>query len=294
VRGRAFAVASGIAYGTLGIFSTLFNDHGGKTFTLLVLRFCGGVLIFMGIALARRRPWPARRETVLAILLGPAQLAATFCLFVGFENASPGLVVLLFYIYPLLVTVGAGALFGEQLGRRRAVLLAVGMAGIVLTLGTPTDASGIGIACGLAAGVFTSVFILGSRHVMARGVDAFQFVALAYTGTAAGMLLAVLVKGGIDPVSNTALGYGLLVVTVGTALPALLLYSAIKLIGAGAASRLCTIEPLTAVVLSFLVLGDSVSAGQIAGGAVLLGSVVLLAASEDALGPGAAPNPAEP
>ncbi|MFL5841386.1 MAG: DMT family transporter [Thermoleophilaceae bacterium] len=291
--GRVFAVAAGVAYGTLGIFSTLFYDHGGTSFSLLVLRFCGGAVIFLAIALARRRPWPARREMVLAIAVGPAQFAATVCLFVGFEHASPGLVVLLFYIYPLLVTLGAGAIFGEELGTRRAVLLGLGTAGIVLTVGAPDAASGLGIAAGLGAGASTAVFILASRHLMMRGVDAFQFVALAYSGSALAMLLAALVNG-VDELSRPALGYGFLVVTAGTVVPALFFYSAIRLIGAGGAARLATIEPLTAVVLSFLVLGDSLSAAQIAGGAVLLTSVVLLATSPDALGPGAAPNPAEP
>ena len=292
MRGRAFAVAAGAAYGTLGISSTLFFDHGGTSFSLLVLRFCGGAAIFLAIALARRRPWPARRARVLPILLGPAQLAATCCLFIGFQHASPGLVVLLFYIYPLLVTIGAGAIFGEELGARRAVLLGVGMAGIVLTVGAPNAASGVGILSGLSAGAFTAVFILGSRHVMTRGADAFQFIALAYSGTAVAMLLAALVHG-VDELSRPALGYAVLVVIAGTVIPALFLYSAIRLIGAGAAVRLATIEPLTAVVLSFLVLGDSLSVAQVAGGAVLLTSVVLLATSPDALGAGAAPNPVE-
>jgi drug/metabolite transporter (DMT)-like permease len=277
VKGRAFAVAAGVAYGTLGIFGKLFFDQGGKTFTLLVFRFAGGSLVFLAIALARRRPWPARRETVLSILLGPAQFAATVCLFIGFAHASPGLVVLLFYVYPLLVTVGAGAIFGETLGARRAALLAVGMAGIALTVGVPQSTSIVGIVCGLAAGAFTAIFILGSRHVMMRGVDAFQFVALAYSATSVLMVAAALVHG-VDHTAGPALTYALLVVVAGTVVPALFFYSAVRLIGAGAAARLATIEPLTAVLLSFLVLGDSLSVGQIAGGAVLLTSVVLLVA----------------
>lgn len=276
--GYPFAIAAGVTYGTLGIFGTLFYDHGGDTFELLVIRFCGGMLLFLAIALARRRPWPTRRDALLAVALGPAQLAATICLFIGFEHASPGLVVLLFYIYPLLVTIGAGALFGEELGRRRAVLLGVGLTGIALTGGVPQSTSALGIACGLAAGVFTAIFILGSRHVMARSVDAFQFVTFAYAGTSTAMLAAALVHG-FGSLSGPAATYGALVVLVGTVIPALCFYTAIRLIGAGAAARLATVEPVTAVVLSFVVLGDALSALQIAGGALVVTSVVLLAAT---------------
>lgn len=282
LKGRIYALAGGVSYGTLGIFSTLFYDHHGSSFMLIVLRFCGGWVAFAAIAVARGGPWPTHRDALLGILLGPAQLAATICLFVGFRHASPGLVVLLFYIYPLLVTLGAGPMFGERLGRQRARFLAVGVLGIALTVGLPHSASPLGIACGLGAGIFTSTFILGSRHVMSRTADAFQFMALAYTGTSAGLLCAVLIHGA-DATPTPSLEYALLVIVGGTVIPALLLYSSIRLIGAGHAARLATMEPLTAVVLSFLVLGETLSPGQIIGGLLVLVSVVLLAASPDAL-----------
>ncbi len=293
MNGRLLAIGAGVTYGTLGIFGTLFYDEGGDSFTLLAVRFCGGSLIFAAIVLLRGRPRPSPRNMTLAVALGPAQLGATACLFVGFDNASPGLVTLLFYIYPLLVTVAAGALFGEQLGARRAALLGVGMAGIALTVGAPQSASGLGIVCGLGAGVFTAAFILGGRHVMQRGVDAFQFVALAYSGCAVAMLIAALVRG-VEGTSGPALTYALLVVILGTAVPTLLFYSAIRSIGAGPAARLATIEPATAVVLSYLVLGDSLTLTQIAGGVLVTASVVALAAEPGTLRRGAALRAAEP
>ena len=278
MRGQSFAISAGVLYGTLGIFSALFYDYGGDSFALLLARFCAGGLIFLCIVLARRRPWPKLRVALLAVLVGPAQLAATAFLFVGFENASPGLVVLLFYIYPLLVTVGACLMFGDQLGRRRAILLGIGMAGLALTIGVPQAASVIGVLCGVGAGIFTSIFILGSQKVMARGIDPFQFVALAYGGSAV-VVLAAAPFHGLSPISDEAMMYGALVVVVGTVLPALFFYSAIRLIGAGPSARLATIEPVVAVALSLVVLGDSVTLGQIVGGALVLVAVVLIATS---------------
>lgn len=293
VRGRIYALGAGVCYGTLGIFSRLFYDHGGTNFMLLVFRFCGAWMLFAAIMLMRRRPWPAGRDALLAVALGAGQLGATFCMFVGFEHASPGLVVLLFYIYPLLVTIGARFVYGERLGRRRAAVLGLGVAGIVLTVGLPQSASALGIGCGLAAGLFATIYILGSRHVLSRSLDSVQYTTLAYTGGSAAMLIAFLSRGG-DPTSGPALTYAVLVIIASTVLPALLLYSAIRLIGAGPAARLATMEPLTAVVLSSVVLGESVSAGQIAGGMLLLLSVVLLAASPGSAGTAAIRPLAEP
>ena len=293
MRGRLFALAAGIAYGTLGIFSKLFYEHGGTNFMLLVLRFCGGWVLFAAIMLVRRRPRPARRDAILAVLLGAGQLATSFCIFVGFEHASPGIVVLLFYVYPLLVTIGAKFAYGEELGRRRAVLLGVGVVGIGLTVGHPGSASALGIACGLAAGLFASTYILGSRHLLTRSLDPVQYTTLAYSGSAAAMLIALAIHGG-DATTGKAATYAVLVIVASTVIPALLLYTAISLIGAGPAARLAAIEPLTALVLSFLVFGDSLSAGQIAGGVLVLASVALLAASPGSAGSPAARPLAEP
>jgi drug/metabolite transporter (DMT)-like permease len=97
------------------------------------------------------------------------------------------------------------------------------------------------------------------------------------------LLVALLIRGS-DSTSGRALTYGVLVIVASTVIPALLLYSAIRAIGAGPAARLATLEPVTAVVLSYVVLGESLGVAQIAGGALVLGSVALLTASPGSAG----------
>jgi drug/metabolite transporter (DMT)-like permease len=69
------------------------------------------------------------------------------------------------------------------------------------------------------------------------------------------------------------------VIVLASVVPVLLFYSAVPLIGAGNAARLATVEPVTAVVLSYVVLGDSLAVSQIIGGAIVVASVVALAKS---------------
>lgn len=282
ILGSAAAIAAGVGFGTLGVFSRLFYDEGGEEFTLLVLRYFVPALLLVGIALVRWRPLPAHTDLALSMLLGLATLAATFCLLAGFAAASPGLVTLLFYIYPLITTVAASWLFAEELTRLRLVLLALGMAGIALTVGTPSVATAAGIGWGLAAGVCVSVFILGGRHVMARSVDSFQFVTLSFVGGAI-TLLPIAAAVGVDSPPSAAVGYAACLVALSTLLPTLLFYFGVRRIGAGGASRLATIEPVTAVVLSYVVLGDAIAASQIAGGVLVVSAVALLATPSEKL-----------
>jgi drug/metabolite transporter (DMT)-like permease len=272
-QGSLLAIGGGVAFGTLGIFGTLFYDHGGDSFALLVLRFCGASVLLGAIALLQQRKGrPHRSDVALAAAAGIGLLGATFCLFAGYKEASPGLVTLLFYVFPLLVTIGDRVLFGVVLGRRRALILVAGLAGIALTVGVPDSATGAAVLWGLAAGVLTTSFILLSRHVMARSLEPFSFVAIEFSGAAV-LVLIITVVVGMDWPPSSALG----VIVIGSVVPVLLFYSAIRLIGAGTAARLATVEPVTAVILSYVVLGDSLAVSQIIGGAIVVASVVALA-----------------
>jgi drug/metabolite transporter (DMT)-like permease len=273
--GAACAIGAGVGFGTLGIFSRLYYDAGGEEFPLLVLRFGGAFLVLALIALVRSAPRPSAPDVGLSVLLGLGTLAAGGCLLLGFEVASPGLVTLLFYVYPLIITVAAHLIFGEELTRRRVALLILGLVGIALTVGIPDATTAEGIAWGLGAGLSISVFILGSRHVMSRSVDSFQFVALSYGGAFLALLPFAAVLG-IDWPPADAVGHLLALTLVSTVLPTLLFYFAVHRIGAGGSARLSTVEPVTAVVLSYIVLGEAIVASQIAGGALVVAAVVLL------------------
>jgi len=277
-QGSLLAIGGGVAFGTLGIFGTLFYDHGGDSFALLVLRFCGASVLLVAFALLRRGARPEWSDVALAGAAGVGLLGATFCLFAGYKEASPGLVTLLFYVYPLLVTVGDRVLFGVVLGRRRALVLAAGLVGIALTVGVPDAATGAAVLWGLAAGVLTTSYILLSRHVMARSLEPFSFVAIEFTSAAILVLLITAVVG-MDWPPSAAVPSALGVIVLGSVVPVLLFYSAVPRIGAGNAARLATVEPVTAVILSYVVLGDSLGVLQIIGGAIVVASVVALAKS---------------
>ena len=277
-QGSLLAIGGGVAFGTLGIFGTLFYDHGGDSFALLVLRFCGASVLLVAFALLRRGARPEWSDVALSGAAGVGLLGATFCLFAGYKEASAGLVTLLFYVYPLLVTVGDRVLFGVVLGRRRALILAAGLVGIALTVGVPDAATGAAVLWGLAAGVLTTSYILLSRHVMARSLEPFSFVAIEFTSAAILVLLITAVVG-MDWPPSAAVPSALGVIVLGSVVPVLLFYSAVPRIGAGNAARLATVEPVTAVILSYVVLGDSLGVLQIIGGAIVVASVVALAKS---------------
>jgi drug/metabolite transporter (DMT)-like permease len=156
------------------------------------------------------------------------------------------------------------------------VVVALGLAGIALTVGAPSATPAIGIVLGLAAAVGTAAFILGGRHLMMQSsLQPIELLTLGYVGPSIGLLIAAGVRD-VEVPSATALGYAAGLTLVGTVLASILFYAAVPAIGAGPASLLCTVEPLVSVLLAYVVLDESLSATQLAGGALILTSVVAL------------------
>jgi len=276
LRGRLYAIAAGCCFGTLGIFSTLYYNHGGDPYSLLVFRTIGGGLGLILISLARRPQPPPLRLAALAALLGLSQLVGSAFLLIGFQHAAAGLVELLFYVYPLLVTVLASLFLSEEMGPRKLALLILGIVGIGLTVGGPGAPTAIGIIAGLGAAVFVAIYIIGVRYVMTSGMAPTEVLATGWGVAAITMSLAAVVHNPVAPTSANV-PYLVGVIVIATICAALLLYSAVGLAGAGAAARLATVEPLVTILLGYIVLGQQITALQLVGGALIVVSVAALA-----------------
>lgn len=229
------------------------------------------------LALSLREPLPSRGLLLAGLACGAGQLAGAYAIFEGFARVPIALVVLLFYIYPLLVILGAAFLYGEALTGRRAFVVALGLAGIALIVGVPESLSALGIVLGLTAGVCIAAVILASRYLMvSRGLSPVWLSALMFTGPAIALVLAIPARSPDLELSREAWGWAFCAALLSASLPITLFYTGIKLIGPGTAALLSNAEPLVAVLLGYLVLDETLTALQLLGGALIVGGVALL------------------
>lgn len=274
VNGYALVFAAAVGFGTLGMFSRLFYDEGGEPFSLLFLRFAvtGPALLLLALARGERPPAPG--VTLAGLALGVFQFGAAYSLLEGFARAPVGLVVLLSYVYPLLVAAGAILLLREEFGLVKRLVLAMGMAGIVLTVGLPGTAPAVGIALGLLAGVCIASSILCAKALMTRyAVTPVFLTALMFLGPAVGLSAAALVRGVDIGVSGPGWAAAAGAVVLAAILPIAFFYTGVRLIGAGTAALIGIMEPLVAVLLAYAVLDESLSAIQLVGGALIVTAV---------------------
>jgi drug/metabolite transporter (DMT)-like permease len=266
-----------VSFGTLGVFSKLFYDEGGDALTLLFLRFVVTGPLFLVIALALGDRIPSRRVGLLALGLGVFQFGAGYGLFEGFARAPIALVTLLYFAYPLVTAAGAVLLLRERFGPRRAAILGVALAGIAMTIGIPESANVAGIVLGLVAGLCVAALILSSRELMTRyPLSPYMLCGLMFTSPAIGLAVAMPAWEPEFSMEGAAWRWALCAIFVSAALPLGLFYVGVQRTEATVAGLLSTAEPLISVLLAYAVLDESLGALRLAGGALIVASVVAL------------------
>jgi drug/metabolite transporter (DMT)-like permease len=224
----------------------------------------------------------ARRDLGIALGLGAIGYSAqTGCYFSALDRLDASLLALLVYTFPAIVTVAAIVLGRERASARTAGSLVLASCGLVLVLagaGAGTlDPSGT--VLGLTAALIYSAFILTSEGVAER-LGPLVLSTLVCSG-AAPTLTAASALGGdlrLGDLSATGFGWIACIAVVSTVGAISLFFAGLKRVGATTASIVSTAEPLTTVLLAFVVFGESLGTVQLLGGALVLSGVVLLSA----------------
>ncbi|HEX5629179.1 MAG TPA: DMT family transporter [Usitatibacteraceae bacterium] len=274
--GIALIVVSACAFGAMAIFARFAYASGANVTGILSARFAIAGALLASIMVLTGRRWPRGRPLLVAIGMGAiGYVGQAACFFAALNHASAGLVALLLYAYPTLVVLLAAVFLHEKLTAARLALLAGSFAGLALTLGGG-QGTATGIALGLAAAAFYSVYIvIGAREL--GHVDALASTTVVCLSAAATLALSALFTEPRFP--GAAWGWAAIgaIAIVSTVVAILAFFAGLKRVGPAVASIVSTLEPVVTVALAWLVLGESLTALQLAGGAVVLACAALLA-----------------
>lgn len=307
--GVALAAASACGYGSGALFAKSVYGAGIDWLALLYWRFLvGGLLVWAWALLARdnRVAFAAlsRRRTAALLGLGAFFVGNASTYYAALEHVSASLAALIVYMYPALVAV-LSIRWGHGLrGRRPWVALALVSLGVALAIGgIQTEAQPIGIVLIVASPVIYSVYIMLAAHLAGErrgetaasrtggaGAETRPAVAssLMLSGTFAVVaVLAVLAREPILPAQVPAAAWpGLVGIAVfSTALAISAFYAATARIGAAQTALVSTVEPIWTITLATLYFGETLALLQLAGGALVIGGVVLAQTT-----PGATPD----
>jgi drug/metabolite transporter (DMT)-like permease len=254
------------------ILAKLAYAAGVRTSGLLAWRFAGAWLLF---ALLVRSTKALSLRTHLALWgLGAIFVTNTITYFGALEVAPASTVALILYTYPVIVSLVAAGLGMERLTVRSGAAAVLVVTGCAVTAGAAT-APLRGVVLALATAViYASYIVLSSR--IATGIPS-QTVSIHITQVATVVYVPwALVRGELVlPPSAAAWGTVAAMSVFCTVVPIRAFLAGLERIGPARAAIVSSLEMVVTVVLAALFLHERIGPRQWAGGALILGGVLL-------------------
>lgn len=266
---------SAAAFGTIPLFVRALALTSGEI--ALYRAVIATVLIGVCLLFSREKTKfsALRKELPLLLISGIAIGFNWILLFEAYRYTTVSEATLCYYFAPVLVTLASMVFFRERLGWQQILCFAMSTLGVILIV--VTGGSGVvqnrplGILMGLGAAVLYASVVLINKSI--KNVGGIQRTFYQFLAAAVVLLPYVACTNGFHLDSLAWNGWlNLLVLGVfHTGITYFLYFSSLKELSGQEASILSYIDPLVAIAVSVVALGEAVTPVQILGGALVIG-----------------------
>jgi len=292
--GLGFALVSALTFGLSGTLASGLLETGWTPGAVVLVRLAIGAVVVAPLgAIALRGRWRVLRRNLRVVLLYGALgvVGAQFCYFSAVAHMAVAPALLIEYTAPAAVVVWLWLRHGERPGGVTLLGAAVAVAGLVLVLDllSGADLSTAGVAWSLGAMVgAASYFVISADE--STGLPP---LALAGGGLLAGTLgLGLLALVGLLPMAGStsdvayagrAVAWWVPLVLLGVVTAAIAYVTGIaagRRLGSRLASFVALLEVVAAVGFAWVLLDQLPRGGQLLGGLLVLGGVVVVKLGE--------------
>ena len=284
-RGFLLLLGTGLLWGTIGVGAKLAyaaSSFDAVSVTWLRAAVAAAVYLAVGWATLGRGLFRASRGDLgLMTVLGGVMLVYQWCYLAAVDRLGVAAATLVALCVPPVIVALVSTLFlGEAMTPTLGAALAGAMLGVALLVGAPAAAgrpgallAGVLLALASAAGI--AGHMLGSRRLAGRHPP---IRALAVSFAAGTVLFApVALLHGVELRQPPAGWFWVVYLGIVPSVVAYFLFQrGLRDLPATAASVATLVEPLTAAVLAWLLFGERLGPVGLAGGALLLASIVVL------------------
>lgn len=279
LRAVGYVILSAVLYGCMPVMTKLVYAGGGNSFSVT---FYEGFFSLFALLFVMRKSGVSLRvsRTVLKklVILGVFGSTATvLLLYYSYSRIPAGLSTTLHYIYPVMVTLMLAVRYKEKIGVWSVAALGMAVSGIAL-ISTVSDGTvdAIGVAAALASGCMWAFYMVYLDKSGLSGENGFVvcfYVAMTNVILCGG---GALVTGNLKPLTTPAAWILVIAASiVGRVIAGPLLQLGIAQTGSMVAGILSTLEPITSMLLGWVVLGEAMTAQKTGGVALVLGGVIL-------------------
>ena len=269
-------IASMVIFGTVGIFRRWIPLPSAA---VAAARGVVGAAFLLALNAARRKKLSGaliRRNLALLLCSGAAMGANWIALFEAYRYTTVAAATLCYYMAPILVILASPFVIGEKLTLKKALCAAAALAGMVFVSGAAEG--GLGGARGallglLAAALYAAVVLMNKRMQPMPALD--RAVVQLLTAGVVVLPYALLTGGGAGTPDVRAVLLLAVVCIVHTGLAYALYFGSVERLPAHTLALLSYIDPVVAVLLSALLLQESLTVFTVLGAVLILGAAVL-------------------
>lgn len=265
-----------IIYGTIGIFVryigmpsgliAMMRGIIGTLFLLIFTKLWGIKLSFINI----------RRNLPLLLISGGLMGANWIMLFESYNYTSVAISTLCYYMAPVFIILASPFVVKEKLTPRKLICTILALVGMVFISGVHKGAdnrvSFVGIALGIGAALLYATIILLNKKL--KDITPYESTVTQLASSAVVLAPYVILTTDFSAVDTGALSIGLLIAVgiIHTGIAYVLYFGSIAELKAQTAAMMSYIDPILAIMLSALLLHESMDIFSIVGAVLILGS----------------------
>jgi drug/metabolite transporter (DMT)-like permease len=277
-------VLSAIGFGVMPIFALYAYQSRINVATLLLIRFFLSTAVFFSFLWITGKKIKLTRSQILAFFVmgGIFYTLQSTLYFNSLRFISPSLTALLFYTYPIIVSLLSFFIANERLTKRHFFAIIMTSLGLILVLGMSSariNMIGILLAFG-AALVYSGYILLGDRLVQQiPSVVSSAFV--TFFATLSFFVICLSTQNFHFGFEMKAWFPILGIILFSTIMAISTFFKGLELIGPTTTSILSTLEPLVTIGLSILLFHEKLTGYQLLGSlAVISGAIIVVLAKK--------------
>lgn len=270
--------------GAMGIFGTIGIFVKYIPLPSATIAFARGVLgvlfLILTMALTRQKPaWAAISKNLLILVLSGCAIGVNWVLlFQSYRYTSVAVATICYYLAPLFLIL-LSPLLGERPTGKKLLCVVAAFGGMVLLSGV-TDGGAVtadqlmGILLATGAAIFYATVMLLNKKL--SPIPAYDKTIIQLAAASLVILPYLLLTDGFQFAGLSTLGWVLLAVVgfVHTGFAYAMYFGSMKSLPAHTIAIFSYLDPVLAVLLSALVLGESLSVGGMIGAVLILGSAL--------------------
>ena len=281
LKGYLFAAIAAASYGTNPIFAIPLYREGISVTSVLFMRYAMAVAImFFATMIKSPKAFVIKPKYVgLLAFMGILMVLSSIALFESYKYLSAGIASTLLFFYPVMVAIIMAIFYKERLTKKSWACLVTAFLGVVIL--SKNDDGGfislLGLTLVMLSSLSYAIYLVYINRGPMKKINTSTVTFYVILGGFLVMIPYCLLDGGLmlpktTPAWINAIGLGFFP----TVISLIFTSRAIALIGSTETAIFGALEPLTAVILGILILGETLTITPAIGMILIFVSVTVL------------------